>query len=59
MIIGFQSGEMDEHVQTMIKDYHVGGIILFDRNMKSPAQVAELNNHLQQLALKINIIFLC
>ena len=52
MIIGFQSGEMDEHVQTMIKDYHVGGIILFDRNMKSPAQVAELNNHLQQLALK-------
>jgi len=52
MIIGFQNGEMDEHVQTMIKDYHVGGIILFDRNMKSPAQVAELNNHLQQLALK-------
>ncbi|WP_416420285.1 beta-N-acetylhexosaminidase [Priestia aryabhattai] len=52
MIIGFQSGEMDEHVQTMIKDYHVGGIILFDRNMKSPAQVAELNNRLQQLALK-------
>ncbi|MBY0063465.1 beta-N-acetylhexosaminidase [Priestia aryabhattai] len=52
MIIGFQSGEMDEHVQTMIKDYHVGGIILFDRNMKSPAQIAELNNHLQQLALK-------
>ena len=50
MVVGFQSSEVDDHIRTMIKDYHVGGVILFDRNMETPEQVASLNNQLQGLA---------
>lgn len=50
LVIGFQSTEVDEHVKQMIEEYHVGGIILYDRNMENPEQVAALNHELQQLA---------
>lgn len=50
LIVGFQTTEPDEHIETMIRDYHIGGVILFDRNMKNPTQVAELTKRLQQLA---------
>ncbi|WP_428909857.1 beta-N-acetylhexosaminidase [Niallia sp. Krafla_26] len=50
LVVGFQSTEVDEHIRSMINDYHVGGVILFDRNMKTPEQVASLNNKLQDLA---------
>ena len=50
MVVGFQSKQVDEHIKTMIEDYHVGGIILYDRNMETPEQVAVLNNDLQNLA---------
>ena len=50
MVVGFQSTESDEHIESMIKNYHVGGVILFDRNMKTPSQVAELTNQLQDIA---------
>ena len=35
MVVGFQSSEVDEHITKMI-EYHVGGVILYDRNMKNP-----------------------
>lgn len=50
MVVGFQTEEMDEHIKTMISTYHAGGVILFDRNMKTPKQVATLTNSLQDLA---------
>ncbi|TYR78877.1 beta-N-acetylhexosaminidase [Priestia megaterium] len=52
LVVGFQSNEVDDHVRKMISNYHVGGIILYDRNMKTPKQVASLTNDLQDLALK-------
>ena len=52
MVVGFNSSEVDQHIQTMINEYKVGGVILFDRNMKTPEQVAALNNELQNLALE-------
>lgn len=52
MVVGFQSNQPDEHIKTMINDYKVGGVILFDRNMVNPEQVASLNNQLQNLAMK-------
>lgn len=52
IVVGFNSPEIDQYITTMISDYHVGGVILFDRNMESPAQVASLNKQLQKLALK-------
>ena len=52
MVVGFQSNEVDSHIQTMIQEYKVGGVILFDRNMETPEQVAALNNQLQNLAME-------
>ena len=50
MVVGFQTEEMDDQIKTMISTYHAGGVILFDRNMKTPQQVATLTNSLQDLA---------
>ncbi|KJL02174.1 glycosyl hydrolase family 3 [Priestia aryabhattai B8W22] len=50
MVVGFQTEEVDDHIKTMISTYHAGGVILFDRNMKTPKQVATLTNSLQDLA---------
>ena len=52
MMIGFDSEFIDADLHRMITDYHVGGVILFARNVKSPEQVAHLTNELQTLALK-------
>lgn len=57
-IVGFkgkgsdeQALAVNEQARTLVKDYHVGGVIYFDRNVESPAQVAKLSNDLQKLAL--------
>ncbi|WP_234028507.1 glycoside hydrolase family 3 N-terminal domain-containing protein [Lentibacillus sp. Marseille-P4043] len=50
MVVGFQSTEVDESIKTMIEDYHVGGVILYERNMETPEQVTALNADLQTLA---------
>ena len=52
MIIGFDGTEADSGLQEMISRYHVGGVILFARNVQSPRQVAELTNKLQQTAIE-------
>lgn len=50
MIIGFDGTKADSGLREMINQYHVGGVILFARNVQSPRQVAELVNQLQQTA---------
>lgn len=50
MIIGFDGTTVDADLRQMIAEYHVGGVILFARNVQSPAQVAELTNELQSIA---------
>lgn len=61
VMVGFPSTEPDENVKRMIRHYHVGGAILYDRNMKTPEQVATLTNDLQRVALenrfKIPLVF--
>jgi beta-N-acetylhexosaminidase len=52
MIVGFNSKTIDQHITTMISEYNVGGVILFDRNMETQDQVASLNNELQELSMK-------
>lgn len=52
VVVGFPSKEVDAHIKTMINKYKVGGVILYDRNMASPKQVAGLTNDLQDLAMK-------
>ncbi|WP_197089565.1 beta-N-acetylhexosaminidase [Bacillus sp. SA1-12] len=54
MVVGFNSTTIDNHITEMIEDYHVGGVILFDRNMETQDQVASLNKDLQQLSKDSN-----
>jgi len=52
MVIGFDGLEPETELLEMIRTYHVGGVILFARNVDSPRQVAELTNALQRAALE-------
>jgi beta-N-acetylhexosaminidase len=52
MIIGFDSIEADTGLLEMISKYHIGGVILFARNVRSSQQVAEITNKLQRTAIE-------
>lgn len=52
MIVGFDGLTVDNELRHLITDYHIGGVILFARNIQSPRQVAQLTNELQQIALQ-------
>lgn len=52
MLIGFDGTEADSDLLEMITKYHIGGVILFARNIESPGQVAALTNRLQQTAIE-------
>lgn len=47
MITGFHGTAINDDVNFMLSNYHFGGIILFDRNMESKAQVTTLTAALQ------------
>lgn len=46
--IGIEGYTMDETAMRIIKEYHVGGIILFGRNVKNPTQLLQLINSLKE-----------
>lgn len=48
LMVGFYGTQPDETIKERIRDQKIGGIILFDRNMQSPDQVAQLTNQLQK-----------
>ena len=50
MIVGLPDSQYGETAQTLIKDYHVGGIVQFDRNITSGEQILKLNGQLQSAA---------
>ncbi|MBT2646268.1 glycosyl hydrolase family 3 [Bacillus sp. ISL-34] len=50
MMVGFKGTEKGSEITELIEQKHIGGVIYFDRNMKSPKQVARLSNSLQQTA---------
>jgi beta-N-acetylhexosaminidase len=52
MMVGFDGTVVDADLRRMITDYHVGGVILFARNVGSPEQVARLTNEFQMIALE-------
>jgi len=51
LVVGFHSKQVDPHIRSMIQEYKVGGVILYDRNMESKRQVSQLTEDLQELAL--------
>lgn len=47
VMIGIQETKVDDDSLYMLNQYHMGGVILFDRNMDSPEQVKQLTSDLQ------------
>ena len=50
MICGFPSAFPDDAVRELIRQYHVGNIILFARNIVESDQISQLTKQLQQIA---------
>lgn len=50
LVIGFEGKEVPEKIKDLIHNYHIGGIILFSRNIGTPGEVLNLTTELQQEA---------
>src|SRR4051812_36630178 len=42
LMIGFHGKAVDDHLRSMLVDRHVGGVILFFRNMENAHQLVQL-----------------
>jgi beta-N-acetylhexosaminidase len=51
LMVGIPGPAMEAVARSLVRDLRVGGVILFARNIQSPAQVWELNLDLQREAL--------
>jgi beta-N-acetylhexosaminidase len=49
-LVGFDGHAASSEIKQLIRDFGVGGVILFRRNVDGPAQVAELVRELQSVA---------
>lgn len=52
LIAGFKGITMSEEIKHLIHTYHIGGIILFGRNIGTPEEILQLTNSLQAEAKK-------
>lgn len=61
LIVGLPGKALDEESARLLSDVRPGGVILFDRNMQSPEQVAALNGALRERLLQTTGLppFLC
>lgn len=50
VMIGVHGTDIDENSQYMLRQFHIGGVILFDRNLESAEQTKALAKHLQDYA---------
>lgn len=50
VMIGIHGTELDEDSKTMLRQFHIGGIVYFDRNIKSQDQIKALSEQLQAYA---------
>jgi len=49
---GIPGPELDTNTIRLIKNYHLGGIILFSRNIEDPVQLARLCKDIQKVAME-------
>lgn len=49
-VFGFHGFELSEDIKILIRDYHIGNIILMKRNIKNTAQTRKLVQDLQRFA---------
>jgi beta-N-acetylhexosaminidase len=49
---GMPGSRVDSGTESLIRDYGLGGVILFKRNVQDPVQLATLCNDLQDMAME-------
>ena len=49
LLVGFRGESLDEEFVALVRDYKIGNVILFSRNLKSRAQMKELCGSIQSL----------
>ncbi|AUJ23582.1 beta-N-acetylhexosaminidase [Virgibacillus dokdonensis] len=52
LVIGFPGKEVPDYIRRMMHQYHIGGMILFSRNIGTPEEVLRLTTDLQKEAKK-------
>ncbi|WP_409294140.1 glycoside hydrolase family 3 protein [Peribacillus sp. SCS-26] len=52
MVVGFGTKAPDAHIKKMVEEYKAGGVIYYDRNMETRAQVSKLTQDLQAMAVR-------
>lgn len=50
VMAGFEGTKPSKAITRLIKEYRIGGVILFSRNIESPTQLAKLTQSLQKLS---------
>ncbi|WP_043932384.1 beta-N-acetylhexosaminidase [Bacillus sp. EB01] len=50
LVVGFKGTTASEEIKELIREHHVGGIILFGRNIGTPQDILNLTNELQKEA---------
>lgn len=53
LIIGFDGKTVPQSVKELIEKYHIGGIILFSRNIGTPQETLALTTELQKIAKEV------
>lgn len=53
LLVGFQGLTADQELKSLIDHFHIGGIVLFRRNIESPEQLAELLRKAQEHARRV------
>ena len=53
-MVGMPGSQMDEDTRDLIRDYNVGGVILFSRNVEGPMQLTNLCQDLQDTAMEFH-----
>lgn len=55
-MVGFEGTRFNSDLAYFLKKLHIGGVILFKRNVQDPFQLAELSRNLQEKALEYSSI---
>jgi beta-N-acetylhexosaminidase len=50
LMVGFNGTRLEEELKSIIKDFHIGGVVIFRRNIESPEQLQTLLAEAQELA---------
>ena len=53
LMVGFEEPEVDDLLRRYILDWRVGGVILFDRNIRGPEQLSRLCRELQNIRRRV------